>query len=78
MDLRIRNNRELVTQLSYANSVIEICRTSIVRIDFDDWESGSASIQIDRMITNLETIKKYLDKEEALWRNLNAANKTEY
>lgn len=74
MDLRIRSNRELFRQLAYASSVIENCRTNIVRVDIDDGEGAFASIKIDRMITNLEIMKKYIEKEAALWRHLQAAN----
>ena len=77
MDLRIRSGRELVAQLSHANSVVENCRKSIVRTEVDDGEGIFASMHIDRMISNLEIMKRYLQKEAVLWAHLKAANKTD-
>lgn len=74
MDLEIRNVCEFTAQLAHANSVIDACRKSIVRLNISDDEIYYALTRVDRAICNLEVIRNHLEKDTALWAHLKAAN----
>lgn len=76
MDHRIRTSRELAIQLAHAKSIISVCRQNIVRLDVEDEDFLFVSLRIARMISDLEAMKKYTQKQAALWEELKVANET--
>ena len=76
MDERIRSSRELAVQLAHAKSIISICRQSFVRLEIEDEDYLFVTFRISRMISDLEIMRKKIEKDFSLLSELKAVNES--
>lgn len=62
MDYRVKTSKDLAINLAHAKAVISACRVAIPRIAVSDEDEAFIRLRIMRMISELETIDKFVSK----------------
>ena len=62
MDHRVKTSKDLALNLAHAKAVISACRVAIPRIEISDEDEAFIRLRIMRMMSELETIDKFVSK----------------